>query len=86
MTYFPPEGWVAFSAIAAMGILAFLNVLARMSESSRAMTRLRIEAAELRRGYAERLAALRARESGAVVQVDADPDGDTIQRALKMAA
>lgn len=86
MTYFPPEGWVALSAIAAVGILTFLHTLARLSESARAMSKLRIEASTLRRSYTERLAALRAREAGSVIEVDVVDDDEVVQRALKQAA
>jgi hypothetical protein len=70
MTYFSSWGWVALSAIAAAGIVAFLHVLARQSESARAVVRLRIDADSLRKGYAQRLAALRAREAGGMIEVE----------------
>jgi hypothetical protein len=88
MTYFTAEGWVALSAIAAVGILAFLHLLARMSATARALTQLKSDATSLRLGYAERLAALRAREAGEVVEVDAAEDQSPVdvEQALRQAA
>jgi hypothetical protein len=64
MAYFPIEGWVAISVVGAAGILAILNVMARQVEHFRCVHDLRVEATSLRRGYAARLAELRAREAG----------------------
>ncbi len=69
MAYFPVEGWVALSVVGAAGILAILSVLARQFQHFRTVHDLRVEATGLRRGYAARLAAMRAKEAGEVVEV-----------------
>ncbi|HMN39280.1 MAG TPA: hypothetical protein PKE29_00435 [Phycisphaerales bacterium] len=69
MAYFPVEAWVAFSVVGAAGILAILSVLAKQFQHFRSVHDLRVEATGLRRGYAARLAEMRAREAGEVIEV-----------------
>ena len=70
MAYFAAEQWVALSALAGVGILSVLSVLAAQFRHDRELFDLRQRAGELRTGYNARLAALREREHDAPVEVD----------------
>ena len=70
MAYFAPEQWVALSVLAGIGILAILSVLAGQFRQERELLDLRARAGDLRTGYNARIAALRARETEAPLEVD----------------
>ena len=85
MAYFPGEAWVAFSVIGAAGIIGMLHVLASRFQHERDLHDLRVRATELRTGYAQRVAALRARERGETPVAEVvgviGPDGELRQAA-----
>ncbi|HEY0435422.1 MAG TPA: hypothetical protein VGC92_02205 [Phenylobacterium sp.] len=85
MAYFGVEGWVALSCLAGAGILAMLHVLATCFSHERDKHDLRVRAAELRSGYAARLAVLRAADKD-VIEVEVDEEATTRAAEAGMAA